>query len=377
MSDDIHELDRLRAELDKADSQLLRAAVARQDLVERIGAYKARQGRSLFDRSREQKVVKGAMEQAQKLGLDPETAGQLMQVLLEASHRRQEARVSPSGTEVASKQIALVGGAGQMGQMLAAHFLGRGHQVQILDLGDGLDHAQHVQRADVTMIAVPMHAAAQVVRALGPHVRPDALLCDINSLKRDICQVMESHCEGEVLGTHPMFGPTVKSLRRQKVVLCQVRPGPLCKWMETELGHLGLDIIHAEAEHHDRMMAAVQVLVHFHTLVMGEALRRTGIGVRESLRFTSPIYRLELAVVGRLFTQDPDLYAEIEMSNPYAAEVQRHFHEAASDLHGMVSSQNKDAFRDTFHEVAEYFGDFGPEAMALSDELIEALVRKV
>ncbi|MFT4627398.1 MAG: hypothetical protein ACI8PZ_006082 [Myxococcota bacterium] len=37
------------------------------------------------------------------------------------------------------------------------------------------------------------------------------------------------------------------------------------------------------------MMGIVQVLVHYSTVVMGEALRRTGIRLRDTLPFTSPI----------------------------------------------------------------------------------------
>ena len=43
----------------------------------------------------------------------------------------------------------------------------------------------------------------------------------------------------------------------------------------------------------------------------------SGVGVEDSLRYTSPIYRLELAFVGRLFAQDPDLYGEIIRTNSY------------------------------------------------------------
>jgi prephenate dehydrogenase len=168
----------------------------------------------------------------------------------------------------------------------------------------------------------------------------------------------------------------VASLLRQKWVLCPVRPGRWSRWLEGELGKLGLELLRSEPRAHDRMMSAVQVLVHFHTLVMGEALRRAGLGVEESLRFTSPIYRIELAVVGRLFGQDPDLYAGIEMSNPYGREVLGHFLEATLSLKEIIDAGDRDAFRGVFGEVAEHFGEFKGEALALSDFLIEELVRK-
>src|SRR5690606_25813695 len=123
----------------------------------------------------------------------------------------------------------------------------------------------------------------------------------VNSLKGPICDVFAEHARGEAMGLHPMFGGTVASLRRQKVVACPVRPGPLGDWLLSELGALGLEVVHATPAEHDRMMAVVQVLLHFRTSVSGGAFRRAGVPVADSLRFTSPIYRLELSVVARLF----------------------------------------------------------------------------
>jgi chorismate mutase/prephenate dehydrogenase len=278
--------------------------------------------------------------------------------------------------EGAAPSVLVVGGGGQMGRLVGRALGERGARVAVLERDDGQDRAAVVKAADLVVLAVPMGAAVEVARELGPWVREDALLCDINSLKGEICEVMGEVCRGEVLGMHPMFGPTVASLLRQKWVLCPVRPGRWSRWLEGELGKLGLELLRSEPRAHDRMMSAVQVLVHFHTLVMGEALRRAGLGVEESLRFTSPIYRIELAVVGRLFGQDPDLYAEIEMSNPYGREVLGHFLEATLSLKEIIDAGDRDAFRGVFGEVAEHFGEFKGEALALSDFLIEELVRK-
>lgn len=373
------ELEALRARLDVLDEGLLRAAAERQAVVARIGALKAREGRALFDRERERVVLARAERVAGEVGLDAETARGLMGVLVGASHRRQAEVVQAKAeerAEGAAPSVLVVGGGGQMGRLVGRALGERGARVAVLERDDGQDRAAVVKAADLVVLAVPMGAAVEVARELGPWVREDALLCDINSLKGEICEVMGEVCRGEVLGMHPMFGPTVASLLRQKWVLCPVRPGRWSRWLEGELGSLGLEILRSEPREHDRMMSAVQVLVHFHTLVMGEALRRAGLGVEESLRFTSPIYRIELAVVGRLFGQDPDLYAEIEMSNPYGREVLGHFLEATLGLKEIIEAGDRDAFRGVFGEVAEHFGEFKGEASALSDFLIEELVRK-
>jgi len=369
-------LSKLRAELDALDRRLLETAAQRQALVARIREVKAQTGVSQFDRSRERVVFEKAATNAAEVGLDPLLAQSLMHSLVEASHRLQE---SERGAADISRKLLIVGGGGQMGQLLGAAFSARGHAVDVLeapDVNPGRDRAAATASADIVMLAVPMHLAAGVARELGPHVRPDALFCDINSLKSEVCAAMLESCAGEVLGTHPMFGPSVHSLRRQKVVVCPVRPGPLGAWLTTELADLGMEIVESEPERHDRMMAVVQVLVHFRTLVMGEALRATGVPVTESLAYTSPIYRLELAIVGRLYAQDPNLYAEIEMENPFGDEVRAGFLEAAERLANVVRSGDREAFCAQFSEVSDYFSDFSADALALSDFLIDRLVER-
>ncbi|NNF41940.1 MAG: prephenate dehydrogenase/arogenate dehydrogenase family protein [Phycisphaerales bacterium] len=380
---DAETLGALRDELDAVDRALLESAARRRTIVRRLAAAKMDAGgtQPLFDRTRERVVYERAEAAAGELGLPPTLARALMGVIVEDSHQVQETLIVEAASRtpldaVARPRLLIVGGGGRMGRRLRDALRERGHTVDTLELGDGRDRVAAVADADIVVIAVPMTDAEPVTRELGPHVRPDALLCDINSLKVGVCRAMEESCRGEAMGLHPMFGPGVWSLRRQKVVVCPLREGPRAAWLRKELASMGVELIDTDPVTHDRMMAIVQVLVHFSTLVMGDALRRTGVSVEDSLRFTSPIYRLELAFVGRLFTQDPDLYAEIEMSNPQAAEMRRCFRNAADELDRIIADADHAAFRRRFEDIAVYFESFGDEAMRLSEQIIDTLVRQ-
>lgn len=364
-------LERLRAELDTVDGELLSLVGKRLDIVRRIGAVKRGDDTPLFDRAREQIVRAQAQRRAAAAGVDTQTAEALMGTLLEASHRLQASAIE--GAAEAPRAMLIIGGAGRMGQCLARAFEGRGHSVDSYDLGDERALRAVVEAAEVVLVAVPMRAAVQVVEQVAPWVGPDALLCDINSLKTAVCGAMAA-CGGEALGLHPMFGPSVGSLRRQKVVCCSVKPGPLGVWMRRELAQLGCELVESTPDAHDRMMAVVQVLVHFRTLVTGAALRKFGVDIHDSLRFTSPIYRLELAFCGRLFAQDPELYATIEMSNPHGTAARAIFVEAAAELLRIIETGDRAAFREAFEATARFFDDFKEASMALSDHIIESLV---
>ena len=283
------ELESLRAELDVCDTEMLALAAKRLGIVERIRAIKRESGKALFDRTREQTVFRRAEERGRELGLDPAVARSLMSTLVEASHTLQE---QPAADLSGSRDVLIVGGRGKMGRLFGRLFSDRGHRIDVLEAGDPLS-PERVSRADVVMVAVPMTEAARVTSEVAPLISSDALLCDINSLKGDVCRQMEGSA-GEALGTHPMFGPTVGSLRRQKVVLCPIKSGPASAWFEAELGRMGAEIVVTEPAVHDRTMAVVQVLTHFGIMAMGRALARSGLELADTLRFTSPIYRLRV-----------------------------------------------------------------------------------
>ena len=371
-----NDLQSLRTTLDELDTQLLEIAAKRRDVIAHIAKAKAGDRHPLFDRAREREVFEKAARRGEALGLPEHVSRGLMATLIEHSHRIQEAeavradRASPEHR----KHIVIIGGDGQMGRLFQRTLSTRGHSITALDREDEPTTHPSIRTADIVMVAVPMDLAAPMITAVAPLLSPDALLCDINSLKSEVCAAMQQTGESEAIGLHPMFGPSVRSLRRQKVVACPVRSGPATEWLLGELGRMGLEVVHSPPDVHDRMMAVIQVLVHFSTIVMGEALRRTGTSVADSLRFTSPIYRLELAFVGRLFTQNPDLYAEITMTNPYGAEVRKAFLDAAKALESSVHSGDRQRFTTQFQAVSEWFSEFGPEAMALSDFIIESLV---
>ncbi len=371
------ELDALRSRIDAVDRNIIALAAERLALVRDVAEAKRAAGSPVFDRGRERAILERAADHGTSAGVPPEVARRLIGALIDASQQQQVAQLAhPTGAVSAEvpRRHLVVGGAGRMGQLLVRAFAALGHPVDVLEPEDPRPVAEVVRAADVVILAVPMSRATEVATTLGPLLRPDALLCDVNSLKAEVCEAMRRATEAEVLGLHPMFGPSVRTLRRQKVVVTPVRPGPLGDALQRDLGRLGLELVVSDAVTHDRMMALVQVLVHFHTLAMGEALRLTGVPIAESLRFTSPIYRLELSIVGRLFAQDPDLYAEIEMTNPFGQEVRAALREAIATFDRAIASGDRAQFRQTFEDVAAYFGSFSSEAMRLSDQIIEAFV---
>ena len=85
----------------------------------------------------------------------------------------------------------------------------------------------------------------------------------------------------------------------------------------------GAKVVTCSAEEHDRSMGIIQALRHFTTFAYGVFLSKLNPDLSVILQLSSPIYRLELEMVGRLFAQDPRLYADIILANPRNAQLIR------------------------------------------------------
>ncbi len=217
----------------------------------------------------------------------------------------------------------------------------------------------------------------QVIRNLGPRVRDDALLMDVTSIKAEPVGAMLESSVGSVAGTHPLFGPSVHSLQGQRIVLTPGRGDEWHRWLAAMLRARGLSITEATPPEHDRAMAVVQVLTHFCTEVMGRALATAGVSLDETLRYTSPVYLMELLMTARHFAQSPELYASIQMSNPLTDEVTEGFVQAAQAHRAALQAGDQAAVRGAFEQVRAFFGPFTDRALEQSSFMIDRLVERM
>ncbi|RME41684.1 MAG: bifunctional chorismate mutase/prephenate dehydrogenase [Planctomycetota bacterium] len=366
----------LRAMIDALDHEVLHLWARRNALVAEIAEYKRRHAVPIRDPVREREILRDRSERAVTLGLAPQLVEGLFRLVLRGSRDRQAALKAELPPDVEQKSVAVIGGRGAMGGFLARLFADLGHAVMVADLETPLTPEEAAAAADVVVISVPIDRTVEVIRRLGPLVREDALLMDVTSLKGPAMDAMLTCSHASVVGTHPLFGPTVHSVQGQRVVVCPGRGEEWLRWLTQMFHARGLVIKEATPEEHDRAMAVVQVLVHFSTEVMGRTLTALGVDVQETLAFTSPVYLMELLMTARHFAQSSDLYASIEMDNPEAARITETFVESAGALRDIIVTRDREAFRTAFEQVRETFGDFTSQALEQSSYLIDRLVEQ-
>ena len=366
----------LRAMVDSLDHELLQLAARRMAVVSEIAAYKRQHHIRIRDPQREREILEDRARRAEEMGLPKGEIEAMFRVLLRASRDHQAALRTELPYETPSLTVAVVGGRGAMGALLARMFGDLGHSVLVTDHETDLTPGDAAEVADVTVISVPIDATAAVIREVGPRLRPDSLLMDVTSVKSEPMREMLDATRAGVVGTHPMFGPSVHSLQGQRVVVCRGRGDHWAQWVSSMFTARGLAVVEATPEHHDRMMATVQVLTHFQTQVHGLTLARLGSPLSESLRFTSPAYLMELYMGGRHFAQSADLYGPIEMKNPATPAVTATYLAAANEVAGILASGDRERFREMLAEVKSFLGPFTVEALEQTSFLIDRLVER-
>ena len=273
-------------------------------------------------------------------------------------------------------KAGIIGGTGKMGRLFAKVLKKAGYGVMVSGRSTKTTSRDIAQECDLVIVSVPIRDTVNVIEEIAPLLRKNQLLCDLTSLKvGPVAAMLKS--KAEVIGLHPMFGPTVHSLKQQTIIACPARA-------KQESVDTLLAVFRAEGavctittpEEHDRMMAVVQGLTHFVTLCMAESIRRLGTDVKRTKSFMSPVYQIELSLAGRLLSQDPDLYGSILEQNPYVADVLRHCRESSHDLAAIIASGDADRFREFFMQNRQHFGRACDEGMAMTDSLIEFLVNR-
>jgi len=368
-------IEALREEIDAIDTKLVDLLVQRRRVIERVAAFKKEQDMPVFHPAREEYLISARRDQATAAGLDPDYVEDLFRIMLRNSRMGQLDAVSSAGVKPEAR-ILIVGGCGGMGRFFARWFEHSDYEVRILDRNDWEKVESLASGIDLCLLAVPIDITATVAARIAPQLPAKCILADVTSLKAEPLKAMLSSHAGPVVGLHPLFGPTTKTMDRQIVVVSPGRNHEACQWLLNQLSIWGNVLVQTSPEEHDEIMGIVQALRHFATFTFGQFLHARKVPILRTLELSSPIYRLELVMVGRLFAQDPSLYAEIIFATPERLALLKEFIQSLSQNLDLLQRVDKTEFNNRFREIAKWFGPFSEQAMRESTFLVDQLVHR-
>ncbi|MCL4176411.1 MAG: bifunctional chorismate mutase/prephenate dehydrogenase [Verrucomicrobia bacterium] len=368
-------IETLRAQIDSLDTELVSLLARRREVVERVARVKRENDLPASHPAREEDLISARRVQAAAVGLDPDYIEDLFRTVLRNSRVGQLDTLSRRGVRPGAR-VLIVGGRGGMGGFFSRWFIQSDYQVRILDREDWDQVEALAAGIDLCLLAVPIDVTPAVAARIAPHLPRECLLADITSLKREPVNAMLSAHAGPVLGLHPLFGPATKTMDRQIVVVSPGRDPRRGQWLLDQLTVWGNVLVRTSPEEHDETMGVVQALRHFATFTFGRFLHARRVPIMRTLELSSPIYRLELVMVGRLFAQDPALYAEIIFATPERVALLKDYLQSLQRNLELLERVDKAEFVDRFREIADWFGPFGEQAMRESSFLVEKLVHR-
>jgi chorismate mutase/prephenate dehydrogenase len=369
------QLEALRRRIDAIDHDMLALLKERQEQVAEVTRLKKTHGMQVYHPAREENLISEKRRMGRAVGLDADFLEDLFRRILRQSRMEQSAKLAKRAVRPGAT-ILVIGGGGAMGRFLGGWFSDAGYQVRCLEREDWPQAEALCRGIDLALISVPIEATDAVARQIAPLLPAGCILADVTSIKAAPLQTMLTAHSGPVLGLHPLFGPATSSMDKQVVVATPGRHDEACRWLLEQFAAWGAIVMSCTAEAHDEIMGVVQALRHFATFVFGRFMYEQQVRLDHALEFSSPIYRLEFGMVGRLFAQDPRLYAEIIFASPERRRLLKAYIDCARESLALVENADKSAFETQFRQIADWFGPFSRQALRESTYLIDKLIER-
>ena len=274
-------------------------------------------------------------------------------------------------------RVAIIGGYGKMGRWIADFLLkdrkdvvlyGRNEE-KLLATGHELgvdtetDLSQAVNDAGLIIVSVPIDSFTGVIEQLKPCLTSGQMVMDVTSVKVMPVRVMHEYLDNVIiLGTHPVFGPGARSARNQNFILTPTNDAEMtmADKVRNNLAEKGGIVTLMSPEEHDHMMAAVLGLSHFIAIASADVL----LGFEQLQKMKAiggPTYRVLLTLAESVITEDPELYASIQMNLPGLPEMEELFKKTTETWAGLVKNGDRKQFIDKMNLLKEKLPEIDPD----------------
>ena len=327
-------LNEYRVEIQDLTRTILALARARQKVSLKIADIKEELGSEIESRTVEHKLSAKMLAYAKSLGLDQELAKSLIATLIEYSKIAQRRRISMKlvKSHLGSNGLRTISivGAGRMGTWFARYFREIGKRVILFD-GDrkrALTKSREIDcefaktfddaaQSDIIVVAVPITSAPKEIRRLiqSRYSARKKRIIEISSVKS---KISEAHLldnsklpkNVELYSIHPLFGPNANSYS----VNTMIHVGKSSKFVTGLFPHFRWFTMNWKE--HDLLMSSILTLPHSHALVFADTVARRLKNFPKDI--SSPSFDHMLELTGRVLSENPDVYFEIQSENPFA-----------------------------------------------------------
>lgn len=287
-------------------------------------------------------------------------------------------------------RVAIIG-AGKMGRWFTRFFLEEGDSVivssrtkeKLLKIRDefGVEIAENVnavKNADRVLICVPVENFEDVVKEIHSYIRSEQVVMDICSVKEIPVKIMHKYIKtGATLGTHPVFGPGVKSIKDQNIILTPIsnKEKVFAENFKSWLEERQANVFIMSPRKHDELMSVVLGLPHFLGLVVCDSLLDYG-NFLETRRVAGASYKLLLTLAEAVASEETEFYASLQMNLPEIEKIEGLFFEKAREWLNLVRRKDRLAFANKMELVKSRLMEVNPD-FAKSYEVMHRLLEAI
>ena len=272
-------------------------------------------------------------------------------------------------------KIAIIG-AGKMGRWFTRLFLEEGDSVivssrskeKLLKMRDEFgveitDNVKAVKKADRVFICVPLESFEAVVKEIHSHIRQDQIVMDICSIKERTVEIMHQYIKtGITLGTHPVFGPGVRSVENQSFVLTPVNDEEkrfaweFKRWLEERRSKVFI----MSPRKHDELMSVVLGLPHFLGLVVCDVLLNYP-NFLETKKVAGASYKILLTLAEAVASEETEFYTSLQMNLPEIDKIEGLFLKKSEEWLNTVRRKDRAAFASKMELVKAELRETSPD----------------
>ncbi|MHA2142839.1 MAG: prephenate dehydrogenase/arogenate dehydrogenase family protein [Candidatus Thorarchaeota archaeon] len=257
-------------------------------------------------------------------------------------------------------KVAVIGAAGQMGRWLLNHFEAQGYTLvasdsrddELRDLAETSDvilassNVAAVKDADAVVVSVPIDLTTAVIHEIAPHMKQNAILCEISSVKGEIPRALQKAAEYGIrpLCIHPMFGPGARALRKKLTLIPIVDFKAEDQLIETLFP--GCQIIVTDSEEHDRIIALTISLPYFVNTILASVLADEDISLLERLGGTT--FTVQMMLTGSIMSQPSALHASLHSENKHVIALLQKLQQKSKETLASLVDKDSAAFERLF-----------------------------
>jgi len=270
-------------------------------------------------------------------------------------------------------KIVIVGWTSPFWQLWKRYFEERWQEVIITSRSTEIKPQDAVKLWDIIIVSVSIRHTTQVIRELIPYIPAGKLLMDFTGIKTEATEELCKYTTWEVVATHPMFWPWIKSLENQNIAY-----DPIMTWEKWEFifnlwKEDRANLIELKSNRHDELVAVVQSSVHFINLLMWHILAKRWIHPKDLISISTPNSRMQLLILSRFLNQEASLYTDMQIFNSvYRDEIIPEIKNFVESMSSIVTNQESEKFEWEFNNLKQFiWQDFLDKALRISSKFDE------